>query len=530
MIKVFLVEDESIIRKSIRENIPWTEEGMEFAGEAADGELALPMILEIKPDILITDIKMPFMDGLELSAIVKKKLPDTRIIILSGYKEFDYAKTAINIGVSDFHLKPITSAELLSVLNSVKSKILSERVPADLLLDKIKKQNLLNSIIAGNKTNFEYIEEARSLGYDIISPQYTILQCKFRRGYLNPEEMEIAEEVTADILSGLSGDKRIIYVDKGIDGVMMLLMTENSEECSALIDSIEAGFRDKGAKAGLQNYYGAIGRTVNRLSLIGRSYRDASVIFSGRFVDSESRFVRYIGEKGEEEADVQNPFFLSWKPFEIFYSSGEKDNIDAFLSDLGKNVRVSNPEAAPSVYGHIAVNAYYSAKLHIEDTLNGDSAFLKVPDSVIASFPVLSEYIREILLGVLKERDDKLNKSYSAPISRAISYMNAHFGEYQISLNRVSEAVNMSSNYFSTIFAKETGKNFVEYLTEIRIEKAKEYLLTTMDKPADIALKVGYQDGQYFSHVFKKVTGMTPREYRENEVLSVRIRNLGSGT
>lgn len=123
MIKVFLVEDEVVIRDAIKNSINWEQEGYEFVGEASDGELALPMILKEKPDILITDIRMPFMDGLELSRLVKKELPDTNIIILSGYDEFEYAKEAIKIGVEEYLLKPISSNVLLEHLGEVASKI-----------------------------------------------------------------------------------------------------------------------------------------------------------------------------------------------------------------------------------------------------------------------------------------------------------------------------------------------------------------------------------------------------------------------
>ena len=108
MIKVFLVEDEIIIREGIRYNIDWEKEGLEFVGEASDGELAYPLIQKTKPDILITDIKMPFMDGLELSRLVKQEMPEVKIIILSGYDEFEYAREGIDIGITDYLLKPVS--------------------------------------------------------------------------------------------------------------------------------------------------------------------------------------------------------------------------------------------------------------------------------------------------------------------------------------------------------------------------------------------------------------------------------------
>ena len=133
MVKVFLVEDEVIIRHGIRDNIDWASHGFEFAGEAGDGEYAYPLILKAQPDILVTDIKMPFMDGLELSRLVKKALPRTRIIVLSGYNEFEYAKEAIKIGISDYLLKPVSSAGLIDALKKAADEIREEREKSKLL-------------------------------------------------------------------------------------------------------------------------------------------------------------------------------------------------------------------------------------------------------------------------------------------------------------------------------------------------------------------------------------------------------------
>ena len=133
MIKVFLVEDETIIRQGIKNNIDWRSNGFELVGEAGDGEYAYPMILKSQPDILLTDVKMPFMDGLELSRLVKKALPRTKIIVISGYNEFDYAKEAIKIGISDYLLNPVTSASLMDALKKVSDQIFEEQENSRLL-------------------------------------------------------------------------------------------------------------------------------------------------------------------------------------------------------------------------------------------------------------------------------------------------------------------------------------------------------------------------------------------------------------
>ena len=127
MIKVFLVEDEKIIRKSIKNNVKWEENGFEFAGEAPDGEMALPMIEKLHPDIVITDIKMPFMDGLTLARLAKKEIPGLKVVILSGYDDFNYAKQAIGIGVEDYLLKPITKNALIERLSEIRSRYEHEK-------------------------------------------------------------------------------------------------------------------------------------------------------------------------------------------------------------------------------------------------------------------------------------------------------------------------------------------------------------------------------------------------------------------
>ena len=185
--KVFLVEDEVIIRNGIKNNIPWEKEGFEFAGEASDGELAWPLIKNTKPDILITDIKMPFMNGLELSELVRREMPDTKIIILSGYSEFEYAKQAITLGVTDYLLKPITSEKLMEVIKRVAAIIQEERAHRDLVAQykkemqeniSLEKKQLFERIILQNCSTREFLEQGRELGLDLAAAYYTVLLFK----------------------------------------------------------------------------------------------------------------------------------------------------------------------------------------------------------------------------------------------------------------------------------------------------------------------------------------------------------------
>ncbi len=181
MIKIFLVEDEILIRNGIKSSIEWEKEGYAFAGEASDGELALPMILKEKPDILITDIRMPFMDGLELSRLVKKELPDIKILILSGYDEFDYAKEAIKIGVTEYLLKPISSASLLNTLKEVSAQILSEKEEKEIKNfylqemkenEELKKMRFFGDLISGAISLADAIERGKTFQMNLSARIY----------------------------------------------------------------------------------------------------------------------------------------------------------------------------------------------------------------------------------------------------------------------------------------------------------------------------------------------------------------------
>ena len=186
-IKVFLVEDEMIIRNGVKKGIKWEEEGYDFVGEASDGELAYPLILKETPDILITDIRMPFMDGLELSRLVKEELPNIKILILSGYDEFQYAKEAIRIGVTDYLLKPISSAKLLEVLNQVKESIWHDREEKELLIRYSKdmqenteneKAKFFDRLILNELSMAEAVEEGKRYGMNLSAPCYAV--CLFK--------------------------------------------------------------------------------------------------------------------------------------------------------------------------------------------------------------------------------------------------------------------------------------------------------------------------------------------------------------
>ena len=301
MIKVFLVEDEVIMRNGIKRNIPWEKEGFTFVGDASDGELAWPLIKKTQPDILITDIRMPFMNGLELSELVRKEMPDTKIIILSGYSEFDYAKQAITLGVTDYLLKPITSEKLMEVVKRVADIIREERAQRDLLAQyqkemqeniSLEKKQLFDRIVLQDCSTREFLEQGRALGIDLTAAFYTVLLFKL----MTPDESQAYSKelvrVAERINESAESWDNLLSFDRGPEGWAFLLKAETMEQVEADLKQLE-----ERVQAMLKNntelrYFGGVGNTVQRLSDIRSSYQSARISFSSRFFADKSQFVK----------------------------------------------------------------------------------------------------------------------------------------------------------------------------------------------------------------------------------------------
>ena len=297
MIKVFLVEDEIIMREGIKKNIPWESEGFEFVGDASDGELAYPLIQKSKPDILITDIKMPFMDGIELSRLVKKDMPDIKIIFLTGYDEFAYAKEAISIGVAEYLLKPITSAQLIEVLHEVEASILEERKKS-LPLDsgeewektRAKRLGFCRKLTGGELSISQIYEEGEKFGIEFVAPSYNIALLQFFFDTDMESETDIRERVEKTIQ------------DIALEFPQVFAVEKNKEEYAAIIKetddySIDETLEhcEKKLKGELQGekleYYAVIGNPVGRIGDIKKCFKEANEHFAHRYLRERNQTV-----------------------------------------------------------------------------------------------------------------------------------------------------------------------------------------------------------------------------------------------
>lgn len=296
MLKIFLVEDESIVREGLRDNIPWQQYGYKFVGEASDGEMALPLIQKTRPDVLLTDIRMPFMDGLSLSRIVHQEFPETKIIIISGYDDFEYARQAISLGVEQYLLKPITRATLQKVLSELRTKIETEQEQKR-YQDKFQEEtreyeqfsrtNFFMKVFEGRIPVQDIYEEAAKLSLKINASCYNLMMFSLlekRDGPDNGFESENFARKRDELLRYFVRYPEHIVFRWNIN-TYVVLIKGNPEQIQELTDRCLEGIeRICGSTDGALDWYAAAGEPVERLSMLAKCYTSANHQFAYRFL------------------------------------------------------------------------------------------------------------------------------------------------------------------------------------------------------------------------------------------------------
>ena len=535
MIKVFLVEDEVVMRNGIKNNIPWEKEGLIFAGEASDGELAYPMIKKAQPDILITDIRMPFMDGLELSELVKKEFPKIKIIILSGYNEFDYAKQAIHIGVTDYLLKPITASKLLEAVKKVADVIGKEREEEGMLeryrLEMaentvLERQRLFRDLVTSRINFKEALERGEELGLELSASFYQLMLFKLIPSGPSSIWSDAVVSCQEAIEEHMEGRSHILVFDRGDEGWAFILTGESEQEverrmkeCAVHLGELVHTYRDI-------QYFGSIGCCVNRLGDLQQSYQQAGQAFACRFFSEMNQVVHYsqmeqMLSSAEEPIDIHSVdgSKVNRKTLENFLKQGISGEARGFVEEYFQNVGEKNYQSF-MFRQYIIMDCYLCVRTFLEE-LGMDLS--RLPDGVADMDMVMKERhsitaLKESLIRLFEEtmllRDSQTASKYSQVLEEARAFIRGNYAREDISLNTVAARVNISPSYFSSIFSQEMGVTFVEYLTSVSMERAKELLMCSNMKTTEIGYEVGYKDSHYFGYLFKKTVGCTPKEYR----------------
>ncbi|WP_078552338.1 response regulator [Bacillus alkalicellulosilyticus] len=496
MKKIFVVDDEIVVREGIRNCIDWVKEGFIYCGDAPDGEIALPLIEKHQPDIVITDIKMPFMDGLEISRILRKKMPQTKIIILSGHDEFEYAQEAIRIDINDYCLKPLSASELLDILNRVSLQIDHEEMERKRVLElqsqanqsvTMSRDKFLMELCEGSYSTSSAIEKASKLGINLIANHYFVLILEDEQNHMD----SIRSIITADFISFKRKTNEHVFIIRGV----------TKSQLEETIINIKQSITPSRSQAI------GIGSIKDRIQEISQSFTEA--------YDQKYQHVKYTSFQFKD-AIPELPLQMNKKELQHFLKFGNTVEIQTFCEEyIATHTRMVKETPFWSYYVLIE---FTNTTIEFVKEINPQNTAILTQFKSIEwksgnNKGQIIDYMVELLEIVIKHRDLSQSKNYPL-IEKAKDYIKNNYHNPELSLQMVANVVNISPSYFSHLFSQETGQTLKEYLTTVRIEKAKELLLTTSEKTYEIALKVGYNDSHYFCNMFKKLTGFTTKKFK----------------
>ncbi len=455
MIKVFLCEDEFVVREGIKNNIDWAGNGYEFAGEASDGELALPLIRKLEPDIVITDIKMPFMDGLELSRRIRKELPFCEIVILSGYEEFDYAKQAISIGVAQYLTKPISGDDLLGELDLLKEKIIRSKEERALKEqfkkemeenDRRERSELFRYLVSGECSVTELLDKAGKLGMDLSAVWYNIILLFTKSDHHEIEEYSKSSVTVDEHINEIVSEMGLISFDRDLEGRAILVMGDSEENLNSLLDNVVERFRDVFKDYSHVRLFGGMGKPVNRLSRLNESYEDAGRALANRFFVTESGFFNAESHSGNEE-DIDGGFDMSnidakridKSNVAKFLKLGNLDEIPFYVNEFKGNVG-ENAFESYIFRQYIAMDVFFAVSGFIEE-LSGkkrSDVIGEVTKEVLSSVESVTDYITGIIGDAIRFRDSIATNRYKEIVDEAVKYIEDNYGDEELSLNQLA--------------------------------------------------------------------------------------------
>ncbi|MEM1483241.1 response regulator [Oscillospiraceae bacterium PP1C4] len=529
--RIILVDDEEEIRDGIKRKIDWTGNGFELVGTAENGQEALEMAEALHPDVVMTDIKMPFMDGLTLGRLIYEQMPGIKLVIFSGFDDFEYAQKAIQINVAEYILKPINSAELTAVLQKLKAQLdaeFAEKRDLELLRQHyvsslpLLREQFLVRLLDGRISQQRIDEQAARYELDLSGNCWTVALAHFDAGSSDSSLMRQSELIPLSIkqlidekLGRFSRFKCFIYNDY----VAIMAMFDDRSQVLSLIEGLNQicklarRFLELTLSVGVGSLCDQL--TDLRYSTIGaHSALDYRVLLGvGKTIyldDIEPDPSAQLSFDEQDRRDLISAVKL-----------GKSDNIRCWVDRfIGCSRAVCLPLAQYQLYllemMAELLNVIRAYQLDVSEIFGRDFD----GNFHLSSFDSLDKFgnwFVEICLKISSLIRRERTNSSKATADKSKQFIEENYANFDISVEMLCDFLHVSPAYFSTLFKKETGMSFVTYLTNVRMEQAIKLLSTTEDKTYEISLKVGYSEPNYFSYVFKKQYGVSPTKYRSSK-------------
>lgn len=523
MYRILIADDEPDILEGLEYVINWDEHGIEIAGRVQNGVEALQMISSGNIDLLLTDIRMPKMDGLTLIRQLKLDGSVIRCIILSGYDDFKYIKEAIRLGIENYLLKPVDKDELSTTLLNTIDKIESERnrnISGQQGLN-IFKENILYRWLSASLGDDELREKALLAGIDLKFEFYTVAIVRLlnRKGIKQDSSRNQldASMISAKVIcsSTLCCEESQIYVFVSVNGDMVLIFPEHSptdragikarlERCISIINQTLK-----------LDVFVSIGSTGNSFQQAHVSYESANELQSYSLIQPRNSLIDH-DEVIQAVYERQRKLVIDFQSFNRMLIAKQEDDCIRFIDDVFNRLGTIRGLTPKSVQ-NIAIEILY----HLNNTITNSTKGTHMSDDDDISFTdVYSIHTLEELKGWLKLVAGNAigqlkagSNNHSPHIQMVLAYIYKNYNK-EITIKQLSTQFNISTAYLGQLFKNETGEMFTNYINSIRIEKAKELLSTTNMKASEISELVGYPNTNYFYRIFKKLTGISPTEFR----------------
>ena len=504
MYSVLMVDDEEDVVRAMQKKIDWESIGFRIMGYAHNGIEALDLAEQEAPDVVLTDIKMPYMDGLELAHNLKIMYPAVRILIFSGFDEFEYAKEAIRLEVEEYILKPVDADELRRIFTKIKESLdreMDEKRNVQKLRDyymeslPLLQENFYSSLVEGNVSEADL---TRFLSDYQIGISAVLLTESVRR---------LAQEHLAN-----KWDARL-FPHEG--NVVLLAPCRSQEDVMRITDEAEAFCRlAKHVSQAVVTI--GIGKICRNLSEIPESYRGAREAVSYRSLYGAGKAIN-IGEiaPGEERAsdNSQKKLLALFKAVKMNTPETVRQEAEAYVQEMvGGGVSLSMHrfmvmELISSLYRFAVSNKIDTEPIFGED----EQLFRNVANMDSTQ---LEDWLYKVSLMMQEQLQSNRADGAQTFVSKAVEYVRDNYSDQELTIDKICGILGVSAAYFSTMFKKETGKTFIAYLTDYRMEQAVQRLIGRDEKTYVIAAQVGYADPAYFSYVFKKKFGVSPSRYR----------------
>lgn len=545
--KLILVDDEEEVRKGVLKKIEWEKYGFQVVGEAENGKEALEIIEKTSPDVVVTDIKMPFMDGLELATAVRERYPSAKIIVLTGFDEFEYAQKSVKLNVMEYLLKPISAQELTDILIKVREQIdkeIAEKEDIESLRDSYRKslpvlkEKFLTSLVTTTIGRDEIREKSESYGINLEGRGFTVSVVSIDKSAAAIETSTL-ESDQGKLNNGLLGEKELMkfavlnIVEETaakhslgtafLNNDHIVLITVGEEEDKDAVMNITFAALDEIRQA-VERYLRCtvtigVGNVCQDITQVNRSYQNAVAALDYRLLMGNNRII-WIEDIEPERVDSIVFDEVKERSLASVIKVGTKKEIeltiDKFFEEI-RELKASFKDYQIYLMEMLTTILKTARSSNVDvDNIFGSNRNLLMEFYTLSSIDEFGSWFKDISVRIMdhivKDRQD----TSKLLVEKAKEYVRKHYQESDVTINSICEYLHLSPTYFSFIFKRDTKTTFINYLTQVRMEAAKELLRNTSMKAFEIAERIGYSEPNYFSYSFKKKFGVSPSEYRNS--------------